>query len=179
MRCGRVVTTLGPRWGLCPQFVPTHWPLGDSNPDAFRHKILNLACLPISPSGLPETKAIRAYAEILSCSYWSDQSKMKRPLASSSREQAFSEVPVDFVIGDHPAEAVAVRRDNRPDAAIPTPFADCECVPIEDLCCLCSGIPSLHFASDTRGPNERIGKAIYPHRTYRYFLLSGRKPSRR
>jgi hypothetical protein len=27
------------------------WPLGDSNPDAFRHKILNLACLPISPSG--------------------------------------------------------------------------------------------------------------------------------
>ena len=29
----------------------SQWPLGDSNPDAFRHKILNLACLPISPSG--------------------------------------------------------------------------------------------------------------------------------
>ena len=28
------------------------WPLGDSNPDTFRHKILSLACLPISPSGL-------------------------------------------------------------------------------------------------------------------------------
>ena len=27
------------------------WPLGDSNPDTFRHKILSLACLPISPSG--------------------------------------------------------------------------------------------------------------------------------
>lgn len=28
------------------------WPLGESNPDALRHKILSLACLPISPSGL-------------------------------------------------------------------------------------------------------------------------------
>lgn len=27
------------------------WPLGDSNPDALRHKILSLACLPIPPSG--------------------------------------------------------------------------------------------------------------------------------
>jgi hypothetical protein len=27
------------------------WPLGESNPDALRHKILSLACLPISPSG--------------------------------------------------------------------------------------------------------------------------------
>jgi hypothetical protein len=30
----------------------TQWPLRESNPNAFRHKILSLACLPISPSGL-------------------------------------------------------------------------------------------------------------------------------
>ena len=28
------------------------WPLGELNPDASRHQILSLACLPISPSGL-------------------------------------------------------------------------------------------------------------------------------
>ena len=28
------------------------WPLGDSNPDAFRHKILSLACLPFHQPGL-------------------------------------------------------------------------------------------------------------------------------
>jgi hypothetical protein len=54
-------------WATGQALYALQWPLGDSNPDALRHKILSLACLPIPPSGLLNSRIAILLCPKISC----------------------------------------------------------------------------------------------------------------